>query len=156
MQEIQIGSIGEYLDFRASEDRDVARPAWYRGHADAKWKLVPGYHRSRREISETTLLARFKQSAAMLAELQPRDDFDWLFLMQHYGVPTRLLDWSESPLVALYFAVQDAGNCVELDGALWRLDPTELNKHASIVNQDEEYYILRSKMKNSRDILHEV
>lgn len=141
MDVVEIKSVGDFLSFRADEQWEPRRPAWFRGHASSTWKLVPGYYREKRSISETTLVARFKQSAAMLAELQPKDDYDWLFLMQHYGVPTRLLDWSESPLVALYFAVDGVDQTGGEGAALWRLDPTLLNKNASIVNQDEEYYI---------------
>jgi hypothetical protein len=44
----------------------------------------------------------------------------WLFLAQHYGLPTRLLDWSESPVIALYFAVANIMHD-EDDGCLWAL-----------------------------------
>ena len=55
--------------------------------------------------------------------------------MQHYGVPTRLLDWTESPLIALYFAVESAD--ADDTSALWSLRPSELNKNANIDNQEE-------------------
>lgn len=59
--------------------------------------------------------------------------------MQHYGVPTRLLDWSENPLVALYFAVENKDK--ETDAAIWMLRPNKLNTHAHINDKDEPDYI---------------
>lgn len=114
---------------------------WYRGQADQSWELMPGYLRLKQPPSESTLLKRFKQSAAMLIQSAPGNSFDWLFLMQHYGVPTRLLDWSESPLVALYFAVEHSGSNNGADAALWSLRPSELNKNANINSADEEHFI---------------
>ena len=54
--------------------------------------------------------------------------------MQHHGAPTRLLDWTESPTIALYFAVRD--NPGYYDSSVWMLDPYEMNKrviHKEIV-----------------------
>lgn len=112
---------------------------WYRGQENEQWGLVPGYFRSETSTSESTLVKRFKQSAAMLINTAPKASFDWLFLMQHYGVPTRLLDWSENPLVALYFAVSTSSK-KECDAALWALKPSELNKNAGI-DSEEEFFI---------------
>ncbi len=53
------------------------------------------------------------------------DDWYWYFLMQHYGCPTRLLDWSTNPLVALYFAVRYPK---KRDAAVWVLDPWRWNR----------------------------
>lgn len=54
------------------------------------------------------------------------DYASWLFLMQHYRLPTRLLDWSESPLIALFFAVAEMLN---EPGSLYALDPRGLNRN---------------------------
>ena len=116
--------------------KDYAEPVWYRGHGKHGWKLVPGYHRLKKPTSELSLISKFRQNANLLVEQSPRTDFDWLFVMQHYGVPTRLLDWTESPLVALYFAVTEHPHA---DGALWLLKPIELNKQTTAKAEDAKY-----------------
>lgn len=137
--EREIKSIAEYLDaLRADQD---GRITWYRGHSDAAWKLLPGILRAASGLSEGSSLARFKQSAAMLTERLPNSSFDWTFLMQHYGVPTRLLDWSESPLIAMYFAVEAFARYPNIDSAIWCLKPVALNKNAGISDPNEVQYI---------------
>ena len=137
---MEINSIQDLLakleELHENQNQDI----WYRGQASSEWPLKPYYLRLDGRQSESTLLKRFKQSAAMLIDKTPKQSFDWLFLMQHYGVPTRLLDWSESPLVALYFAVENIEKHGNEDGALWLLYPSELNKNAHIYNRDEDGY----------------
>lgn len=141
MLERRITSVADFLEaIRADRDANPGT-VWFRGHADASWQLLPGFLRSSADTSETTLLNRFRQSAAMLAEYHPSTSFDWTFLMQHYGVPTRLLDWSESPLISMYFAVEDSASGADTDAALWCLWPTTLNRHANIVDKVEGQYI---------------
>lgn len=136
--ERDVNNVAEYLD-ALRKDTD-GTPTWFRGHSKASWTLLPGILRSTSGLSEGSSLARFKQSAAMLTERLPSTSFDWTFLMQHYGVPTRLLDWSESPLVAMFFAVGYEDHPSE-DAVVWCLKPVLLNKNASIADPSEPQYI---------------
>lgn len=138
---MEINSVQELLEKLEEIREGQTQTIWYRGQGIAEWGLTPHYLRLNGAQSESTLLKRFKQSAAMLIDSAPKESFDWLFLMQHYGVPTRLLDWSESPLAALYFAVENLEKHGDEDGALWLIYPSELNKHARINNTEEEDYI---------------
>jgi hypothetical protein len=54
------------------------------------------------------LVMRFRQRTIPLHSRDLSDEWDALFFMQHYGVPTRLLDWTENPFIAFYFAVMSA------------------------------------------------
>ncbi|MCB9700900.1 MAG: FRG domain-containing protein [Myxococcales bacterium] len=68
-------------------------------------------------------------------EERPRDDLEWLFVAQHYGIPTTLLDWTEDPACALYFALcsmrsafeVDKGGLRGLSPTVWCLNPRRLN-----------------------------
>jgi hypothetical protein len=107
---------------------------WFRGHAEARWKLTPKLYRFEYEGSnENEVRQEFQIRAQQLLQggRLPTDKWEWYFLMQHYGAPTRLLDWTDNPLVALYFALNDSTFCdhePDTDAAVWVLNSWWLNR----------------------------
>ena len=122
----KIGDLLRVLNEQLDDDSHI----WFRGQSNSSWPLVPGLGRSASEpAAEMALIKRFKQNAVPHLSSKPASEWEWLFLMQHYRLKTRLLDWSESPLASLFFAASSQSSD---DAALWCLDPVALNKHANI------------------------
>jgi hypothetical protein len=83
----------------------------FRGVTSPDHHLVPGIGREKvfrayDPLRESRLFDEFKLRAVSLVPDGRFDDWGWLAFAQHIGVPTRLLDWSVNPLVALYFALE--------------------------------------------------
>ena len=122
--------------FCAARSKFKRRP-WFRGHRDEQWPLRSRIHRILADSGwhhthEVSLVQQFRARAPLRYPNCPSDDddFGWLSLMRHHGLPTRLLDWTESILVAAYFAV--SGKAKEHPPALWALDPHALNASQKI------------------------
>lgn len=106
----------------------------FRGVCDKSWQLLPGLFREYKEpqksstliasysgrvysSNEIEILAHFKKEAiGFLPQISLNDDFTWLQYAQHFGVPTRLLDFTTNPLIALYFCCKSES---EADGIIW-------------------------------------
>lgn len=100
---------------------------WFRGQSKAEWDLLPAAARHLPWLESQRYLA-FRYRAPSFTNLQLKhDDYAaWLILMQHHGTPTRLLDWSESLLAAVYFAVDHTRHSD--DAAIFLLDVGKLNQ----------------------------
>jgi len=101
--------------------------AWYRGQSNSSWNLRPAIARIEHQAGyEPDLSVTFMTRARTRHRdcPAPNDLPGWLFLMQHYGLYTRLLDWTELPLVALFFAVTGSEAA---DAAVFILNPRLLN-----------------------------
>lgn len=97
---------------------------FFRGQGNCNWNLKPKLFRKMYfDNVESRLYSRF---VSLGQHLMKMDNNTWnvLFYMQHHGLPTRLLDWSESLLTALYFSISKAKS----DSAIWIVNPYELNE----------------------------
>lgn len=123
------------------------RRLWFRGCGRTSYVLLPGLYRhptahdfATFQDLERRIFATFRDRSIPFTGQPPAsgDGAAWhhFFVMQHYRVPTRLLDWSESPFVALYFALNAALQGVAVgqqpaeDAAVWILDPVSWNAHS--------------------------
>jgi hypothetical protein len=107
----------------------------FRGLADANWQLYSalsrylrahGVHRDAWVQQEKRILRVFRRKAHIYLDHIPdeKDSFEWLALMRHHGAPTRLLDFTWSPYVAAYFALESA----TADAAIWALNPPNVSR----------------------------
>ena len=111
----------------------VVKQFVYRGLCDKAYQLLPGVFRTKEDVidgvpikndaylawaKEKDLLYAFMYEASGTLAISPDDLMQWAEYAQHYGVPTRILDWSSNPLAALYFACRDR---IDTDGTVWLL-----------------------------------
>lgn len=102
----------------------------YRGHSNPEWDLVPKAGRSPRMVKHEKLyFESWKRRAIEYVESAPNDDWDWLSIAQHHGLPTRLLDWSSNPLVATFFAVSGEHDS---DGLVYAYRPKWIVKRGAV------------------------
>jgi len=125
-----VRSVAEYVEAVTVLNNSWAsaspRSIWYRGHSSKSYTLLPTIHRGTFGTAfERDMSRDFRLMAPTLLTHLPRTELSWMFVMQHYGLPTRLLDWTASHLVALFFAVED--HQADTTPVVWVLRPGKLN-----------------------------
>jgi hypothetical protein len=142
-----VNGVGDFLQqvleirgWKGWFDRDSRWGPWFRGQERSDWKLEPVLYRGamtfdkvKKDEIEDELREEFIKRAPVLCDHIPSGseksaEWEWYFMMRHFGAATRLLDWSEGALIGLYFAVRN--NAGDHDAAVWVLDPYRLNKRA--------------------------
>lgn len=150
MREHYISSLGQYLEsieklksYYPAEvflNNPTANQFVYRGLCDQAYTLLPGIFRQQTDTvdghaitndtylawaKEKDLLKSFMHEASGTLKIPTDDLLHWAEYAQHYGVPTRFMDWSSNPLAALYFACRDK---ITTDGTVWLLHGTNYKR----------------------------
>ncbi len=154
MTKFTVHSITEYIKLIKHFSVDKNQILWFRGHRDSDWSLSPSLWRRFSRDNERSMNHEFLWKAKSRSHNPPIDkDWPaWLSLMQHYRLPTRLLDWSKSPLVALYFAVEEFLPSKQIypqtDVAVWFLSPGALNVFSGL-----DRYIFSIQTETAREMI---
>lgn len=115
MKDIQ--NIQEFV--KSILEQQSEEPLIYRGHSSINYELKPSIGRNNySKETEKEIFYEFKQKYHLYSKERMQNDMEVLFLAQHYGLPTRLLDWTYNPMVALYFACRSN---FDKDGAIYCL-----------------------------------
>ena len=152
----RIESITEYLDYiHYFQNLTTFESLWFRGVSKSTYNLIPSVYR--KEVWDydpeeaKNLVDRFIHKAkGFMTTANRLDRWEWYYMMQHYGLPTRLLDWTEGHLVALFFSVVNLPSVST--PCVWILNPFSLNNFSS--GHDYIYFSDETTMEEEDKILH--
>jgi hypothetical protein len=121
------------------ESWSCSYPPWFRGQPVDKPLIPKIYREDYQGPEENELVQRFRMRAPAFGKTPPYERIDeWLFLMQHSRLPTRLLDWTDGALIALFFSIYEmveVDNPKDLCPVVWMLNPLIMNKHSNSIGK---------------------
>lgn len=149
----EANSFSEYIDFIKKHYKEIGKEVWYRGQKNHTWKIKPNlYRNAKMDIksgSEVSILkykfVDFKEEFFKLKEeiiekglfnILGLNDFNIMFIAQHYGLLTPILDWTIDPLIALFFAIDDYVYEEDIYPVVYILKPGLCNKNSFLVYDD--------------------
>jgi len=168
IEEIRVESLGQLLDLVTPEEHDPASgrirdTSVYRGSGHAEWPLLTSLDRlggtsppHTKAHLEEHILRNFVRYSRPFVPGTPANEWELLVSAQHHGVPTRLLDWSYSPLIAAHFATlagpADTGKVV------WRLNWRQVHEHFGLppfafLVQDLDAMLQRRGIRSLSDLM---
>ena len=137
IQEIKVNSIEELMPLLADQEYqpEIGRNRSsfvYRGMSHTDYKMYTSLSRNCKDLQqqlEPAILSNFYKYAVLENPDIQKSVWHQIVMGQHYGLPTRFLDWTHSPLIALHFAVtRDSMELMEEDDCIvWRIDIPELH-----------------------------
>ena len=161
MSEVAVNEVRTFEEYIAAANQAVSeytQPIWYRGVGSLNHKLIPSLYRHPKKTTaedllrlESEILTRFQERAVPYLTSPIGTPWEYFFLMQHFGVPTRLLDWTENPFIGLFFALSSAKKNPNEEyieaAAVWVLSPDTWNRkvfshvsyEGSVMSANHEY-----------------
>ena len=163
MKQLKIDSVEELL----TSINELPNSFLYRGQADADWRLQSSLERilgddwtaENAQKFEEFSLKQFCSKFHLYdrENVTPNSKLAWLSVMQHHGVPTRLLDFTGSPYVALYFALEAYNPLTQRDLALFAFDYSAILEQSinQIKSKDSAFQETRASLVDKQDEIFE-
>lgn len=134
--ELWIETISEYITVCKALS---CKNTLYRGQANKEWSIEPGVFRNNSDINKEKDI--YRDLLQWNSEVFIKDDLiQGICNMQHYGIPTRLMDWTSNPLYALYFGVESR-ECKNDDGVIFNIIPDNILEVDEEANEDLNIFL---------------